>query len=113
MKIRVEVLRELLKWRSYIPILIETVKKVLDENAGVYVTGSAIDDRLTVDSDIDVLVVVDKIPEKGLERAKIIDRVWAYMEKKGISWWYPFEIHLITRNELEKFAKMGRIERLA
>jgi hypothetical protein len=33
-------LRELLRWRSYLPILVEAVKRVLGEDVEVYVFGS-------------------------------------------------------------------------
>jgi len=49
--------RELLRWRKYLEILVEAVKEVLGEDAEVYIFGSAAENRLTVDSDIDVAIV--------------------------------------------------------
>jgi len=94
-------LRELLKWRSYLPVLVEAVKQVLGNNVEIYVFGSAVEGRLTVDSDIDIAIVVDDVPRSGVERAKILDRIWRIMESRGVPWWYPFEIHLMTREELK------------
>jgi len=99
-------LRELLKWRRYTGILLEAVEKVLG-TAEIYVFGSVVEGRLTVDSDIDLLVIVDHVPKKGLERARILDAVWRVMEEKGVPWWYPFEIHLATRDELQMLVKGG------
>lgn len=110
-KIQAEMLREILGWRKYLPVLVEAVKEVLGDEAEVYVAGSAAEGRLTANSDIDVLVVVDKVPGKGIERARILDRMWMLMESRGVPWWYPFEIHLITEVELERFKKAGKVER--
>jgi predicted nucleotidyltransferase len=99
-KIQTYRLKELLKWREYLNILVEAVKKVFDEKAEVYVFGSAVEDRLTVESDIDVAIVIEKVPEKSADRIKLLNKIWSYMEERGVPWWYPFEIHLVTRREL-------------
>jgi len=102
-KIQTYRLKELLKWREYLNILVEAVKKVFDEKAEIYVFGSAVEDRLTVESDIDVAIVIEKVPEKSVERIKLLNKIWSYMEERGVPWWYPFEIHLVTRRELMMF----------
>jgi len=94
-------LRELLRWRSYLPILVEAVKRVLGEDVEVYVFGSAVEGRLTIDSDIDVAVVVEELPGSASRRVEILDMIWRIMKDKGVPWWYPFEIHLMTREELK------------
>jgi len=94
-------LRELLRWRSYLPILVEAVKRVLGEDVEVYVFGSAVEGRLTIDSDIDVAVVVEELPGSASRRVGILNRIWRIMEDNGVPWWYPFEIHLMTREELK------------
>lgn len=94
-------LRELLRWRSYLPILVEAVKSVLGEDVEVYVFGSAVEGRLTIDSDIDVAVVVEELPGSASRRVGILNRIWSIMEDNGVPWWYPFEIHLVTREELK------------
>jgi len=99
-KIQTYRLKELLKWREYLNILVEAVKKVFDEKAEIYVFGSAVEDRLTVESDIDVAIVIEKVPEKSADRIKLLNKIWSYMEERGVPWWYPFEIHLVTRREL-------------
>lgn len=110
-KIQAERLKELLGWRRYLPYLVEAVKQVFGEEAEIYVIGSAVEGKLTVDSDIDVLVVVRELPRSGLERARIIDRVWRIMEGKGVPWWYPFEIHLVTRRDLEILEERYSLQR--
>ena len=93
-------LKELLKWRKYIEILVEAVREVFDGDVEVYVFGSAVEGRLTIDSDIDVAIVVREVPKSGLERARLLDKLWRIMESRGVPWWYPFEIHLLTKEEL-------------
>jgi predicted nucleotidyltransferase len=94
-------LRELLRWRSYLPILVEAVKSVLGEDVEVYMFGSAVEGRLTIDSDVDVAVVVEELPGSASRRVEILNRIWSIMEDNGVPWWYPFEIHLMTREELK------------
>lgn len=57
--------------------------------------GSAVESRLTVDGDVDVLIVLDEIPRSGIERARLVDRIWSVA--------VPF--HLVSREELEMFRK--------
>jgi len=86
--------------REYIPHLVEAIKSVLGGRVKAYITGPAMEGRLTVDSDIDV----DRdggAPRSGLERAKMVDRIWRIMEDRGAPWWHPFEILLMTEDELK------------
>jgi predicted nucleotidyltransferase len=103
-ELRVEIqawrLRELLKWREYVRVLAESAREVFGGDVEIYLFGSAVEGRLTVDSDIDVAIVVREVPKSGIERATLIDSVWRKMESRGVPWWYPFEIHLLTREEL-------------
>jgi predicted nucleotidyltransferase len=64
-----------------------------------------------VDSDIDVALVVGEVPGSGLERARLLDRLWKLMESRGVPWWYPFDIHLLTKEELTllRGAKFSRV----
>jgi predicted nucleotidyltransferase len=55
---------------------------VFDGDVEVYIFGLVVEDRLTVDSDIDVAVVVREVPRKGIERARLIDSLWKHMEFK-------------------------------
>jgi len=104
-RVQTERLRELLRWREYLPHLVEAVEKVLGEEVKVYVMGSAVEGKLTVDSDIDAAAIVKELPKSGLERARILSDIWREMERRGVPWWYPFEIHLMTREEFEILEK--------
>jgi len=103
-KIRVERLKELMKWRDLLPIIVEAIEEALG-NKPLYVFGSAIEGKITVDSDIDIAVIVERVPKRAIERARVIDRIWKAMEKRGISYWYPIELHLMTSKEKEMMEK--------
>jgi predicted nucleotidyltransferase len=100
MKIQTWRLKELLKWRDYLALLVEAAKEVFGGKAEVYVFGSAVEGKLTVDSDVDVAIVLNEIPKSGLERARLLNKLWRLMESRGVPWWYPFELHLVTKEEL-------------
>jgi len=105
-KIRAERLRELMNWRDFLPIIVEAVREVLGDKP-LYVFGSAIEGKLTVDSDIDIAIIVEKVPEKAMERVRIIDKIWEVIEKRGVSYWYPIELHLITLEEKKIMERGG------
>ena len=50
---------------------------------------------------MDVAIVLREVPRNGLERARLVDRIWRVMEPGEVLWWYPFEIHLITKEGLQ------------
>ncbi len=87
----------------------------LDPLAEVYIVGGAAEDRLTVLSDVDVLVVASRtLDGKNLNefrRAIYVRAVDVY----NLPWDYPLEIHIMTREEFdEAFAKRrkkaGKVE---
>jgi len=96
-------IRYLRNWRQYIKLLAKSIEELLP-NAEVYVIGGAAEDRLTILSDIDVLIVVDEpLTTQQLRKIKA-DIIWN-AEKYGFPWDYPVEIHIITRNELPQHLK--------
>ena len=52
-----QVLQVLMEWRKHVRLACKAVKNVIP-NAETYVTGGAAENRLTVRSDIDILVVL-------------------------------------------------------
>ena len=56
--------------------------------------------KLTVDSDIDVAIVLENPPRNLQEKNKLLSKLWKNMEERGVPWWYPFEIHIFTKDEL-------------
>ncbi|MEM3552715.1 MAG: nucleotidyltransferase domain-containing protein, partial [Candidatus Bathyarchaeia archaeon] len=91
-KARYEKFKILLKWRSLLPKLLNAVKKVIPD-AEVYIFGSALKNKLTANSDIDVLIVSDKA--SGFQRHKL-----AVAIEENLSNPFIFELHLIPKEKL-------------
>ena len=69
--------------------------------------GSAVEGRLTASSDIDVVIVYEDLSRRFGERFEVVERIWREMERLGVPWWYPFEIHLVTPGEAERLRRGG------
>ncbi len=94
--------KKLLKWREYLPLLAEAVRRALPE-AEVYVYGSAVEGKLTAVSDIDVMLVMKDIPRSALERARITAKIREELERLGFEDHYLFEFHFVKRGEEGKW----------
>jgi hypothetical protein len=77
----------------------------------VYVFGSVVEGKLTVDSDVDIAIILEEPPRASREKSRLLSRLWKVIEEKGVPWWYPFEIHLLTKEELSLLegAKLVRV----
>ena len=68
------------------------------------VFGGAAEDRLTVLSDVDILIVIDK-KLSLVEKAKLkADIIWN-AEKYGFPLHYPIDIHVVSQDELKEYLK--------
>jgi len=90
-------------WKHYVGLLAKSVKEVLPE-VEIYVIGGAAENRLTILSDIDVLVVTSKPLDVSECRRLKADIIWN-AEKHGFPWDYPVEIHIISKRELKNYLK--------
>ena len=107
MKVRIEPVLSLLKgWRSVLREVARAVKTLYPDSE-VYLAGGAAEGRLTVLSDIDVLVVFDDLPSG---RADVLAKLWEALEDR-IPIYYPIQIHVLERSELIRIK--GRKVRLA
>ncbi len=87
-------------YKHYAKLIKDTVNL---ENVEVGILGSVIEDKHTMASDIDVLIISDDVP-KGLdERAKILSKI-----NKTLGYFHPFELHLVTKKESEWYKKLAR-----
>ena len=68
----------------------------------VYVFGSVVEGKAIGGSDIDILIVCDKIPEKSKDRADIIVKI---EELAKLPLFHPFEIHIVNKREAEWYWK--------
>jgi len=85
------------KWRGVVKEVADIIRK-LYPGAEIYLAGGAAENRLTVYSDIDLLIVFKK---RKSEKAEILARIWEALEKK-IPTYYPLEIHILDYNELNR-----------
>ena len=88
-------LQHLKKWREAVEAIAKAVSEIVP-GAEVYVVGGAAENRLTVLSDIDIVVCLgEKVePDSIWElRRRILATA---IDKYGLPWDYPVEIHILT-----------------
>jgi len=79
----------------------KTIKDVVDlEGVEVIVFGSVLEDKHTMASDIDVLIISDDLPERLDERAEILMKI-----NEVLGYLHPFELHLINKKEFEWYKR--------
>lgn len=108
-KLLVELYRRLRQWRLYVEAVAKATRDLLGPDTRVYVVGGAAENRLTVLSDIDIVVVSKNVPrdekKKLYLRLDIRDRA---VTLYGLPWDYPVDIHLYDEEEFEKAKKRYR-----
>ena len=97
LEVKLERLKMLREWRRWAEKLAREFKHILGE-VEVYAFGSAVEGRMMGGSDVDILVVSEKAPERLLERS---DLVAAVEERLQLPLYHPFEVHLVNRREAE------------
>ncbi|NPA85477.1 MAG: nucleotidyltransferase [Crenarchaeota archaeon] len=99
---------KLLKWRSYVPLLREALKRALP-GAEAYIYGSAVEGKLSAKSDIDVMLVLERVPKSALERARMTARIREELEELGFYDHYLFEFHFVERGEERKWGPKVKV----
>lgn len=90
---RLLLLRE---WRRIVYSVASVVKKLYPE-AELYLIGGVAENRITIDSDIDIAVVFkSKLNEN--DRVNILMHIWEAIENT-VPMYYPLEIHIFNLNE--------------
>jgi len=80
-------------------ILIKKVKEILDD-AEIYLFESYVKGTFNKFlSDVDILIVSDKIPEKAIERAKIRLKIKESIGRR----YFIFQLHLMKREDFQIF----------
>ena len=110
----IEILRRLKRWREYVPAVAKAAKDLLGPETKVYVVGGAAEDRLTVVSDVDILIISSNVP-KGGERLYLSVKIREVaVDRYGLPWDYPIDLHIYTPEEFEevksRYGKMIEIE---
>ncbi|MCE4611420.1 MAG: nucleotidyltransferase domain-containing protein [Desulfurococcales archaeon] len=108
-KYAVERLAMLRRWRELAFIVAGACREVLGDGCmEVYVVGGAAEGRLTVLSDIDV-VVIARDPPRGPELLDLVERVMVRAFEKGLPDDAPIDLKIMGRREFEELK--GRIYR--
>ncbi|WP_456482998.1 nucleotidyltransferase domain-containing protein [Methanopyrus kandleri] len=79
-------------WKEVILRIARAVREVLDEDARIYVFGSAVKDEMAAVSDLDVAVVVEDEVDPGKMASDILERA-------GVDPFIPVHLHVVTRDE--------------
>ncbi len=102
--------QHLRRWRDYAERVARAAAE-LAPGSRVYVIGGVAEDRVTVLSDIDILVVVPKPRLTGRERLQLtVDILDRAIERHGLPWDAPVEIHVVGQEEASRFLKGRSIE---
>ena len=94
---RAKILRD---WKRYVDEIARSVKKILEDDARVYVFGSAVRRELTAISDIDILIVSKRVPRSFMERVKLKLKK---MDLSSLPDHSPFEFHLVDEREAKLY----------
>lgn len=103
---RLRVLKELLRWRYWVKVIYEATQRVLG-TADVYVFGSVVEGKHTVDSDVDIAIVVPGSSDDVKEVVKRVSEILDEAEKAGLPWWFPVEIHILSYKDFEILKQSG------
>ncbi len=96
--------RMLREWRSWIPQVVKVIKKLLPD-AEVYVIGSVAEGRAIAASDLDLLVVSQKVPDMARERARLIATI---EERAELPLYHPIEFHLVKPAEKGSYLQKSK-----
>ena len=98
------------RWRDYAASIAKACREILGRHCrSVYVVGGAAEERLTVLSDIDVVLVVDEQRLKTLEN---IVRVRRRAEELGLPVDIPVDIKILVEEEFMELTRKGVYRRV-
>ena len=93
------------KWRDFATAIAKACTDLLDKNClGVYVVGGAAEDRLTVLSDIDIVITVDRPSFKNIDTILAIKRK---AEQLGLPPEAPIDLKVMTQKEFQELTEKG------
>lgn len=98
LKAKVELRRLARDWRTWCKAIAESAGEILGSSR-VYVFGSAAEGYATGGSDVDILIIAEKLPHSFRARGELKAEI---EEKAGLPLYHPFEIHLTTGKEAEE-----------
>ena len=100
-------LKILAKWREYTRTVYKAIKTIAPR-AETYITGGVTENRLTIKSDIDILLVLPQKPT-FTQAVELRTKILKEAERLGLPLYAPIDLHMISREELRKYTKRGRV----
>ncbi len=92
--------QHLRRWREYVEVVARAVRDLVPE-AEIYVIGSVVEGKVTVYSDIDILVIIPNKTLNGESRKNLaVEILEKAIEHYGLPWDAPIEIHVADKNTL-------------
>jgi hypothetical protein len=100
--------KHLRKWREYAVAVMKAARDLIP-GARVYVVGGVAEDRTTVLSGIDILIIIpgDTVVNKVKLYKDILIRA---MDNYGLPWDAPVELHIVNEDEAKEYLKSTAIE---
>jgi hypothetical protein len=94
------------RWREYAESVCRAARDVLGRDVEVYVIGGVAEERTTVLSDIDILVVAGELPRDRKELYSVI--LGKAIDVYGLPWDAPVELHITDRKGAGEYLKKGK-----
>jgi hypothetical protein len=93
--------KHLRRWREYARAIARAARDLVP-NARVYVIGGVAEDRTTVLSDIDILIIIPDTASAN-KRRLYVDIMVRAMDLYGLPWDAPVELHIIGEGEARDY----------
>jgi len=101
LKVKLKLRKLALEWVFWANSIGKAAKNLLGE-CETYVFGSVVEGKATGGSDVDILIVSDKIPENSRGRGNLKAKI---EEMAGLPLSHPFEIHLANKHDFEWYRR--------
>jgi len=93
------------KWEDYVNYLVRACREILGD-CKIYVVGGAAENRLTVLSDLDILVVVEEFEPDWITKLNIRKRA----EELGLPEDLPLDLKILNKKKFNEFKRLyGKI----
>lgn len=96
---RAEIAEMVRNWRTLAEDLAQAAKRLLGLSTKVILFGSVAQGKATGGSDIDILIVSERLPASYKERGELAARL---EEEAGFPLYHPVEIHMASPKEAEQ-----------
>ena len=104
MDVVVEKAKMLMNWRNWIGNVVKIIKEILPD-AEVYVIGSVARNEHIGSSDLDLLIVSEKITDKLSERGKLIAEIEL---RSNLPLHHPVEFHLVKPQDKDWYLRRSQ-----